>query len=267
MPRLSEILLLISLLTAADGYLIEQQLQAAQRQPLAQVAASSRRLWLVLHQREEWPWAFYARPNLRLAADQQQAAGLGSRAAMQVPRLLVYAPYYVERGRLKVLSSMAVDVADIYLAALFEAYLDEQLRSRSPYGAELSARAAEMLDDVPAAQRPAALASALADFGAHLTKIALQVEQLSDRRNSPRQLCPLVRQRVALFGAWERNFGEGGFPIQYRPAGGGGRDWETSSARLSRSDKQQFIDAVLEGRWRGDSVLDFSWLCEPLGDR
>jgi len=267
MPGLSEILLLVSILTAADGYLIEQQLRAAQRVPLAQLAASSRRLWLVLHQRQDWPRAFYARPNLRLAPEQQQAAGLDPRAAMPVPRLLVYAPFYVEDGYLKALPGMAVDVADIYLAALFEAYLDEQLRSASPYGAELSARAVAMLDDVPAAQRPAALASALADFGAHLTMIALQVEQLAGRRDSPRELCPLVRNRVALFGAWERNFGAGGFPIQYRATGGSSQDWQTSSARLSSSDKRRFIDAALEGRWTGDPGLDFSWLCGPPGSR
>ncbi len=226
----------------ANGFLIERQLDGVEALPSAWLDPVADRASIVFHAREDWAMAFYVAPEA-------EAAG---------PRIALFAPYYLAPGGLVAASRMPVDVAEYCFHALIEATLD--LESDRAW---IEERAAELMTDVPRAQRAAAYAAALADFGAHLLAIRNELSRVAERQAATgRDLCQLLDQPASLFGLWRRSLTggryAGGF---FAPEADGTPRWAESRQALERADKDRFLAEIFGVAWSGEPREDFEALC------
>ena len=216
-----------------------------------------------------------------------------------MPRLFLFAPYYLATDGLVAVSRMPVDVAEYYFHALLEASLDLG-SGGAAYAAWAEARAAELMSEVPAAQRRQAYRAALSDFGAHLLSIANEISRAARRQAAAgRDICRLLGVRpshrttprpeglgqerdpedrvtgalgrpASLFGHWERSFSGGNYRDGYHLSSPGlsspGRR-EESRQPLGFQDKERFLREVLGATWSGCSGRDFAALCPSISAR
>lgn len=300
-------LALLALTLAPDAPGLEPMLQrAADRhalRPLATLAATSHTLWLVEHRRPDWQRAFYLAPGEQL----DDPLGRPPIDLRPLPRLVLHGPTFRidepptpgEPSRAEDLwrpfSKLAVDVSEGLTHALLEAWLDHRFGQtaesavagniQAEFATQLHRRADERMAEVPAPLRPAAFASALADFGAHLLSIANEIYRASERaRHRGHDPCRWLDTGIPLFGLWQRSLEEGAYAGRY-PALPEDRDygeeegsepasaitvipasaWRTTRATLDHSDKLWLLGHLQPGAWTGDPGEDFADLCSGSG--
>ncbi len=256
---LGELLVALAWTYGANGFLLERQLGGSVSLPSAwvePVAASAR---VVFHDRREWAMAFYLPAGV--AAAGVPAAGVP--AAGEVPRLYLYAPYYLAPDGLPPAPRMPVDVAEYYFHALLEAALDLRIAAEPAWAAAADRRAAELMSEVPEIERRSVYLAALGDFGAHVLSIANEIDRAARRqRAAGRDVCPQIELPGPLFGLWARSFGDAPYRGRYRaPGGAGAPRWTRSRRGLERRDKEVLVRQVLRVAWSGDPARDFAALC------
>ncbi len=121
------------------------------------------------------------------------------------------------------------------------------------------------MTEAPPAQRTAAYASALADFGAHLLSMRNEIARLAEHQVAAgRDLCRLLDQPASLFGLWRRSLDAGRYPGGYFVSEAGGPPrWVISRQALEHTDKDRFLTEVLGVTWTGEPREDFEALCSP----
>lgn len=269
---LAALVFTLGLSIGPNGYLFHQQLAPPARAgvlPTADLGRFSRRLWLVWHERDGAPPALYAPPDTPTAG---LALLLGSDGAarllpgLQVPRIFLYAPHYrAAEGGVRPPAQMAVDTADHYFHALFEAYLQLELAVLdAPLRSALEQRAASRMQDVPPDQQLAAYLGALTAFGGHLLAVANEIERSEIRRRARGStLCGLFQRPGTLFTRWREVFTTLPFSGDYRRRGTDGRPSRrvASRATLTPDDKRFFVRDLLGSDWTGMPEQDFARLC------
>lgn len=237
--------------------------------PLAALAPPAGRLWVVHHDRADWPPALFLSPDtagvalLPLAGGNLGGDGGGERLlpGLHVPRLLLRSAWYRdESGRPPAIRGLAVDAAE----RLFRALLEARLALSLPlvYRLEASARAETLLVEVPPEQRLAVYLDAAADFVSHLLSIGHQLDRLVARgRADGKDACRLADPPRLLFARWGEAFDAPDFRALYRPADGGPDTVATSRAALEREDKRLALARLLRVDWTGDLAHDLPSLC------
>ncbi len=242
----------------ANGFLIERQLAGVEVLPEAWLEPVAEHSRVVFHDREDWAMASYLPAAPPAPAGAVAAAG---------PRIALFAPYYLAPSGLVAASAMSVDVAEYYFHALVEATLDPNVSDTplrgashsSSYRVWIEARAGDLMTEAPPAQRTAAYASALADFGAHLLSMRNEIARLAA---AGRDLCRLLDQPASLFGLWRRSLESGRYPGGYFVSDAGGSPrWVISRGALERTDKDRFLAEVLDVTWTGEPRQDFEVIC------
>lgn len=277
---LAGVLLAIAAAIGPNGHLVEAQLADAGGLPVDVLRRPAGGWWVVFHHQRDWAPAFYSEPDADIAVLGAAAAASGTPIhrllpGLGLPRLFLYAPHYLEGGRLRRLEAMAVDVAEGYFHALLEAALNApEARGDSgilDFRRAAGRRADELMAEVPAGQRLDAYLSAVRDFASHLLSIANEVRR-ADRRSRERgsDLCAFLDPPRTLFALWERSLRETVYRGRYRatPETGtaGNPAWRTTRRGLEAVDKARVLTELLGGRWRGDAARDFPGLC-PLDSR
>lgn len=274
MTGLGGVLAIAAAIFGPDGFAVHRRIlavpESAIAAPVDELLAVADGSWVVWHRQRSWARAFYSPPEdsvLLLAV----AAGAGSverlLPGLEIPRLFLHAPTYRPEGTAVGLSAQAVDVAENYYHALVELYLDHQLRQPRSWFRRLAAdRAGEVMAEVPAVHRLEAYADAVSAFAAHLLSIAHEIGR-ADRRAAARgeDLCALLDPPRTLFGLWRRSVRSGIYRGRYPHAddGGGSPALATSRHGLAETDKRRILDELFDGRWTGEPVEDFAYLCQP----
>ena len=203
------LLVTVLALVGPNGYLLLPSLAPAEVRaslPADVFLPLASRLWIVYHERPEWPMALYLP-----AADEPADLSLPLVAAdaerllpgLRVPRLFLYAPYY--RPAVPA-ADMPLDVAQYFFGALLEALLD---LAPPP---DLDARAA--------GRGREGYVSALTAFGAHALSAAIEVRRsLARQRAAGKDPCRIVDHPATLFGLWHRIFTTEEYRGQVRVAG------------------------------------------------
>ncbi len=265
-----------------NGHLLTNALAEpalAQALPVGGFTDLDEDLWLVFHQSEDWPLAFFAGREQGVGDLVAQPGLAGERLlpGLWVPRLLLdrstYAaaaptlvsdPKPVLGSRLRPISSLAVDEADALFHALFLRELglrlgrDPELRQRAVVLAE------ERMEEVPPPQRLPTFLAMLADFGAHAMTVAQQILRSHGRAAAADGLCAALDGEVALFRMWGRVFGDGPYFGSYWLAGEEGRPARLTAQPLSSRDKAFFASEIFGGFWSGEAKRDFAWVCPRL---
>ena len=282
MSGLAGVLWTLAVAFGPNGYLVENQLTEATTLPLEIPRAAASGWWVVFHQQDAWVPAFYVPPETDVAGFGLNAAISAAPIdrllpALQVPRLFLYAPYYREDGRLRPLSDMAIDVAESYLHALFEASLANDRRalarlSVAPFVTHAAHRAAELMPEVPPSQRLEAYLVAVREFVSHLLSMANEIER-ADRRARERQrdLCALLDPPRTLFALWQQSIRKAHYPGRYDVATEAepaepretlaAKEWRSTRRGLEPSDKSRVLAELLAGLWTGNAARDFRALC------
>lgn len=207
-------------------------------------------LYLVLHEQKDWQRAFY------LPASEPALPGERNLPGLEVPRLYLYRPFYMEKGRLKNLNTFAVDIGEGYYFALLERQFERKLRDSS-FRKQAETRAGELFAEVPAAQRLQVYGSALAEFAAHLMTI---VSELDRAKHRGIHLCP-GEKKIPLLEHWRKAFADTPFPGTYTPDGS--FEPRMTGQVLQSEDKLLAVKELLgRRRWKGDAVHDLP-ICAP----
>lgn len=229
-----------------NGHLLLPSLAPAQVRgslPAEVLLPLTARLWIVYHERPEWPMAFY------LPAEEGGlflfAAGVERPlSALRVPRLFLYAPYY--RPPVPALD-MPLDVAQYFFGVLLEAWLD----LAPPPG----------LEERAAAVGPEAYSAALAAFGSHALSVAVELRRsLARQRAAGKDPCAIVDRPDTLFGLWRRVFTTAEYRGQIRVPDTSPPRWAPGPP-LTAGDKAFFVERVFRGFWTGDVRRDFGLDC------
>lgn len=219
-------------------------------------------LWVVLHDVDDWPRAFFQRRGAPpMSASSARRARL--LPALAVPRLFLYAPYYYASydrpgAAPLAVTALPVDTASALYAALLEARLARLVEGGPPaVAAWLAVTAEARMADLPPAARGAALRGAVVDFAATLLGVANEIARSETRRRARGDsLCRLLDDPRTLFRRWRDVFASPSFRGLY----GDGR---ASREGLSAADKAWVVEHLLGVPWRGDPWADFAGLCRP----
>lgn len=259
MGSAAALLLVLGLQIGPDGWQVGGVLAGSELAPVRALAPVAAGLWLVHHEVDAAPMAFYlpAQPlpptvTLWAGADGDEGVDL---PRLALPRLVLYAPYYRPPPPLR---DLAVDTAEYLLRALLEARLDPERRpSDDPYLQVARRRAEALVVDLPPADRLPAYLAAAADFGAHVVGVANELGRAARRRAAAgRAPCP--RSDGTLFARWPGIFAGG----QFRPhVGGEGSAARWSVHALERQDQELLLREVLDAAWSGDLAVDLPGLC------
>ena len=269
MDGLAELLLTVAWAIGPNGQAVHAQLDdPALRQtvPVAALADTTPDLWVVYHEVDGWPMAFFtpagtSRPALP-ALGPVEAAAPRLLPGLAVPRLYLYRDYYRAPASATPapVGAMPLDVAEYYFHALLDAWLDPTSgRAGGGFREDLARRSEVLMASVPADQRQDAYRAALADFGAHLLSTALEIRRsLERRRRAGKDPCGALDRPGTLYALWPRIFDESPFPGLYRAPTG---EWTRTVAILERADKERLAAEVLDIPWTGDLRRDLGLAC------
>lgn len=174
------------------------------------------------------------------------------------PTLLLYRPYYERNGQLIPIRDMVVDSSEYLFSSLLTAYLDLLGAKNNPQFMQfLKSRAPQVMTDVPPQYQVEAFRNALISFAASSYSIAIQAER-TRRKHGPK-ICDVIDRPQSIFTLWENNFHDhAAFQgYYYKQTGPNQGEWVESKKVPTRSDKEAFIAAILEGYWKGDRNADF----------